>query len=221
MAKAVYDDSITSNPGSKMLKINTRTRMASALSIGALLASSIAIANDQEIAKTIESQKTENTTPSESSMSPISGQVEQAKAGSESSESTDKPVTPDHLPSVFIKAVPLSSNIDIGTDFTPGIAGLIMNIAYAANSIRQATSNKFKVFYLEDGKTLFQGRTCLYRAVEIDDVEAVSKITAGDLVNVTRVSSQWNVGLVKEGEQTQKVDASHLCYERFQKQVAK
>lgn len=204
-----------------MTKIKNRTRLASTLAICTFLASSMAMADGQDITKTIETSKTERVTPSESSQSSISDQIGQAQTESQQSESTNKPATPDHPPSVFIRVAPLSSNIDIGKDFTPGIFGLIMNVAYAANSVRQATSDKFKVFYLEEGKTIFLGRGCIYRALEIDDAKTVSKIVAGDLINVTRVSSQWSVDQVKDGELAKKVDTSHACYERFQKLTAK
>lgn len=203
-----------------MDKIMSKTRIITALAISTFLVTSTAIADVQDIAQTAESEKTEKTMPSEASQSPISDQAAQTQTMAQS-ESTSKPAIPDHLPSVFLKAVPLSSNIDIATDFTPGIAGLIINIANAANSVRQATSKKIKVFYFEDGNSLFQGRTCIYRAVEIDDSEVMSMLTAGDLINVTHVSSQWNIDQVKEGEQPQKMDASHICYEKFQNLAAK
>lgn len=197
---------------------NTK-KIVSSLAVSALLACSIAIADEQPMST--ESVKTGQTTTPESSQSHVEqNQVIQAEP--QQSDSSKEAAKPDHLPSVFVKAVPLSSSVDVAADLTPGIVGLIMNIAHAANSVRQASSDKFKVFYLEDGWTLFQGRTCLFRAVEIDSAEEVVKIAAGDLVNVTRDSSRkWNINPVKQGEQAQKVDASHLCYESFQKQVAK
>lgn len=204
-----------------MHKTRNKTRISTTLAICALLAGSVALADEQVIAQTVESAKADKAMPSEASDPAISDQAEQT--GSQQSESANKPTIPDHLPSVFVKAVPLSSSIGISADFTPGIAGVIMNIANAANSVRQATSDKFKVFYIEDGHTLFQGRMCLYRSVEIDNAETVSKMAAGDLFHVTRDSGlwprRWSIDLVKEGE-PQKVDTSHLCYESFQKQAA-
>ena len=90
-------------------------------------------------------------------------------------------------PVVFGRLIPLSKSIQAGVDFTPTVAGAIINMANTARMVRQANSDKFRLITIYPLKPLLEKNdVCYGHSIEVDMTDKLAALKPGDHVRLKK-----------------------------------